>query len=274
MRPSAMNRFIASGFLVGPVLIVGACDSSENDPGGTSGTAGSVSAAGAGIGGTGGHGGAGGSTGNAGGGSAGKGGSAGSGCTFGDALSAGGAPPTEDTGGEGGAGASGAGQFQCIPSLPGVCFGPSLATPGLPFVKGAWAFGDEASVATAELRSPKSGTVCMSGSNARGGTLALQLAEGDAPFTFLAENTPADIPPSWLFHAGALGITSVSFKLDPAPSTGIGIAFQIALPCADVPVWVQPEQDGNPVVITTSATTTLAFGDFTTGDPTLHGPLG
>jgi hypothetical protein len=163
------------------------------------------------------------------------------------------------------------GIFECIPGNVWACFTPPVAAPGLPFVMGAWAFGPEANVATAEVRSPGRGTVCMSGTNSGGGDLVLAVAQGDAPapYTALASGVQDEPTPAELFHARALGITDVRFKVEPPPGIAVGFSIAVAVPCTDHPVWGKPEIDGNSFLITASGTSTVALADLVSQEPPL-----
>jgi hypothetical protein len=253
MNASVMNRFIPLASVLGAIGIVAACGSSEADPEGTSATAGVGGTAASGAPGSSGtpRSGTGGS-----GGTADSGGAAESDCPSSGPLGDGGASAT---------GGDGEGNLACTPL---VCFGPPLATLGLPFVNSAWSLGGEEGVSMADVRSSEPGTVCMSGTNVDGVSLDLQLAEGDAPFTTVAANAPLVLTPAQLFHAGALGITGLSFTIETPPNTGVAPSILTWTVCGP-PTTYRAEQDGNPVVITTSGvTTTLAFADFPAQDRT------
>jgi len=274
MLATTISKFAASGSVVGAIALVVACASSEREPTGASSSTGS-----GGRGGAGGSGGAGKSTGAGSGGTggttaAGSGGIAGSGCTYSDAVLSAGAPARASAGAgpgsdAGGAGGETAGVFECIPGNVYACFTPPVAAPGMPFVRGAWAFGGAANVDTAEVRSPERGTVCISGSNPQGGdlTLAVVQADGPAPFTQLASGIQDDPTPAELFHARWLEITDVSFKLEPPPGLAVAFSIATAAPCTDEPVRGSPENDGNPFLITTGETTTVSLADFVSENP-------
>jgi len=149
-----------------------------------------------------------------------------------------------------------------------VCFAPAVATPGLPFVDSAFAFTgssadgmptatNESGLMTATVSYPEPGKVCMAGDD--GAALALHLGS-NPPWDGI--NVGPGPTTESNFHAGALGITAVSFTIETPPSTGIAPAF-ITHPPDCMPGGARAEQDGNPVIITTSGTTTLSFAtDF------------
>lgn len=256
MDSNSNSRLIPLASLLGAIGIVAACDASENDPEGTGGTSG--------LGGAEASGGTAGRTGGTSG-TTGSGGSAGSACPAGGSSGSGGTSATGVGGDAGGVGGSGEGEFECLGDLAYVCFGAPVATAGLPFVKSAWAFGNPEGVEAAVLRSEDAGKICMSGTNLGTVNLDLQLAEGDAPFTQLVENKPPVAGER--FHAAALGITAMSFTIETPPSAGITVSIATAEPCSDVPIWGSLEQDGNPVVITSSGeTSTFSLADFVVQD--------
>lgn len=283
MNANVLNKLVPLASLFGTMGLLGACASSEKDPEGTGATSG--------LGGAGGSGGQAGSGGRAGSGPAGSGGTAGSdtaGSGAGGIAGSGGSAgldcgtPGEPVnpviwssdGGDGGAageaGAGGAENFVCFPGV--VCVSPAVPTPGMSFVNHAFAsmgassagvpiVTNESGVPNLKISYPEPGKVCMSGDDQA--TLALwlrtdQLWDG----VHLPASSAAGDD---LFHAGELGITAMSFTIETPPTTGVSLwILAFPPPCLDF-VQADAEKDGNPVVITsTGTTTTLSFAtDFT-----------
>lgn len=164
--------------------------------------------------------------------------------------------------GEGGAGASDS--FMCYPGV--VCFPPSIEVEGVPFVDFAFANLDstpegepiadnESGVPNVMISTPEPGTVCLEGNDGAG--LNLRLLSGTPRDGFNELYKSSDET----FHASALGITGLSFTLDnrgEASLTAQVYSFPVA--CRTV-LWSDADQNGNPLVLRESGTTTLTFAE-------------
>jgi hypothetical protein len=155
-----------------------------------------------------------------------------------------------------------------------VCIFPAVPTPGLSFVKSAFAHTyatsggapfvtNESGEPTARVSYPEPGKVCMSGDD--GAQLELHFGSGEG---WDGENLPnparAGYDGSGLFHAKDLGITAVSFTIESPPSAGVSPWILAWLPpCGDF-FGGNAEKDGSRLAISTSGTTTtLSFAtDF------------
>jgi hypothetical protein len=156
----------------------------------------------------------------------------------------------------------------CFPDI--VCFGPDVATPGLPFVRAAHSFfgsssdgmpytaGNESGKPTAKVTSPEPGKVCMSGDDGAG--LSLSLLTGE-PLD--AGSLPPPLNLDRLFPAAALGIEAVRFTIETPPSSGLLPGFITFGPACGETAWGDAARDDTRVVITSSGTTTLSLAtDF------------
>jgi len=177
---------------------------------------------------------------------------------------------TGGAGGEGGAG--GADRFACFPGI--VCFSPAVEVEGVPFIEFAFAnvgingeaepsAANESGIPTVVISAPEPGTVCMKGDDGAG--LNLPLWDGmlrNASDALDKEGFPRLYDGSAeLFHASSLGITGLSFTIDHRGGASlIAEASSFPPPCHAI-AFSEADQNGNPLILSESGTTTLSFED-------------
>jgi hypothetical protein len=152
----------------------------------------------------------------------------------------------------------------CFPGI--VCFGPDVATPGLPFVRAAHFFlgsspdgepltvGNEGEKPTAKVTNPAPGKVCMSGDD--GARLSLSLLTGEA---LEDGSSPPPLNLDRLFPAASLGIKAVRFTIETPPSSAILPGVITFGPACDDVGGGDAARDGTRVVITSNGTRTLSL---------------